>query len=77
MMTVSLRDVEKRIEHARTTADQHALDLATVKHERLLLPLRTKAAALDHSSETTRAGIRDAAVREHKARLTSLKAQKR
>ena len=61
MRLVSLRDVEEGIEHARTTADQHALDLAIAKHERLLLPLRTKAVTLDSSSEATRAGIRDTA----------------
>ena len=76
MMMVSFRDVEEGIEHARTTADQHALDLATAEHERLFLPLRTEAAALDRSSETTRAGIRDTVPRAHEARLTSLEAQK-
>ena len=53
--------VEEGIEHARTTADQHALDLATAEQERLILPLRTKAAALDSSSAATRAGIWDTA----------------
>ena len=45
----------------------------------MLLPLRPKAAALNRSTETTRAGIRDTArtLREHEARLTSLEAHNR
>ena len=79
MMMVSLRDVEEGIEHARTTANPHSLDLATAEHERPLLLLRTKAVALNRSSETPRAGIRGTAgtLREHEARLTSLEAQNR
>ena len=79
MRLVSLRDVEDDIEHARSTADTHALDLVAAEHERLLLPLWTKIAALDRSSATTRAGIQNTArtLREHEARLTSLEAQKR
>ena len=79
MRLVSLRDVEDGIAHARTTADQHALDLAAAELERLLLPLRTKIAALDRTSVTTRAGIEDTTrtLRGHEARLASLEAQKR
>ena len=77
MMLVSLRDVEEGIEYAQTTADQHALDLTTVEHERLILPLRTKAAVSDSSSAATRAGTRDTArtLKEYEARLDSLEAQ--
>ena len=79
MRLVTLHNVEKGIEHARTTADQHALELATAEHERLLLPLWAKVAALDCSSETTRAGIRNTArtLKEYEARLNFLEAQKR
>ena len=78
-MLVSLRDVEEGIEQARTTADQHALDLATAEHERLILPLRAKAATLDSSSEIARAGILDTArtLKDYEARLNSIEAQKR
>ena len=78
-MMVSLRDVGEGIEHARTTSGQHALNLATAEHERLFLPRRAKGAALDCSSETIRAGIRDTAqtLKEYEARLNSLEAQKR
>ena len=78
-MLVSLRDVEEGIEHARTTADQHALDLANTEHKRLILPLRAKTATPDSSSDATRAGIRDTArtLKEYEERLNSLEAQKR
>ena len=79
MMLVSLHDVEEGIKHALTSADQHALDLATVEHERTILPLRAKAATLDCSSEATRTGIRDTSpnLKKYEARLNSLKAQNR
>ena len=79
MRLVSLRDVEDGIAHARTTADQHALDMAAAEYERLLLPLRTKIAALDRTSVTTRAEIKDTTrtLSEHETRLASLEAQKR
>ena len=64
MKLVSLRDVEEGIANARTsadqlaktTADQHALDLATAEHKRLLLPLQKKLDSLDRTSAATRAG---------------------
>ena len=67
------------MEQARTSADQHALDLAAAEHERMILPLRTKAATLDSSSEAARAGIQDTArtLKEYEARLNSIEAQKR
>ena len=77
MRLVSLRDVEDGVAHARSTADQHTLDMAAAGHERLLIPLRTKIAALDCTSATTRAGIEETTrtLREHEARLASLEAQ--
>ena len=78
-MLVSLGDVEEGIEKARTTADQHALDLATAEHERMILPLRAKDATLDSSSEAAHGGIQDTArtLKEYEARLNSIEAQKR
>ena len=79
MMLVSLQDVEEGVEQARTTADQQALDLATDEHERVIQPLRVKAAALISSSDAARAGIQETArtLREYEARLKSLDAQQR
>ena len=79
MRLVSLRDVEDGVAHARSTADQHALDMSAAEHERLIIPLREKFTALDRTSATTRAGLQETTrtLREHEARLASLEAQKR
>ena len=86
LKSVSLHDVEEGIANARTsadqlaknTADQHALNLATAEHERLLLPLQKKLDSLDRTSATTRAGMADTTrtLREYEARLASVEAQK-
>ena len=67
------------MEQARSIADQQALDLATAEHERIIPPLRAKAATLASSSDAARAGIQDTArtLKEYKARLKSIEAQKR
>ena len=71
MMLAFLQEVEEGVEQAHTTADQQVLDLATAEHERMILPLRAKAATLAFSSEAARAGIQDTArtLKEYKARL--------
>ena len=84
MERVSLREVEEGLtrarvsahDTARTASDRHAIDLATVEHERLVAPLRAKLTTLHRHSATARSGLQDTTrtLREQEARVASLTA---
>ena len=77
MLQVSIEDIEDGIEHAKTTADQRALDLATDEHDQVVKPLKAKANVLHTSADAARADIRASkrALQEVEARIETIIAQ--
>ena len=79
MLQVSIEDIEDGIEHAKATADQRALDLATDEYDQVIKRLKAKTTLLHTSADAAWAVIRESrrTLRESEARLEIIVAQQR